>query len=252
MSFDVSTDAYHRFIGRFSGQLAVEFVKLADPTPGERALDVGCGPGAATALLVDLLGAAAVAAVDPSPPFVTAARERFPEADVRQASAERLPFADGSFDISLAQLVVHFMTDPVAGLREMARVTRPGGVVAACVWDHGGGGGPLSDFWEAVHEADPGARDEADLPGVHEGDLARLCSAAGMQSVESSMLTVTVHHSTFDDWWEPYTLGVGPAGDYVRSLDERRRDALRALCHRRLGPAPFDVSGSAWCVRARP
>ena len=156
MSFEVSADAYARLMARFSEPMAVQFADLAGvgsggesgdgPADGsrgaQRVLDVGCGPGALSAELVRRLGS--ICAVDPSEPFVLAARDRLPEADVRLASAEQLPFEDDRFDVTLAQLVVQFMTDPVAGLREMARVTRPGGVVAACVWDRGGGRSPLS------------------------------------------------------------------------------------------------------------
>ena len=148
---------------------------------GERVLDVGCGPGALTRLLVQRLGAAAVSAVDPSESFVTAVRERIPGIDVYRAAAEDLPFADDRFDCAVAQLVVHFMTDPVAGLAEMARVTRPGGLVAACVWDHGTGAGPLSVFWRAVQALDPDARGEATLAGAREGHLAGLFEQAGLQ-----------------------------------------------------------------------
>ncbi|HSR26233.1 MAG TPA: class I SAM-dependent methyltransferase, partial [Candidatus Eisenbacteria bacterium] len=139
MTFDVSGDAYARFMGRFSEPLAARFADLADLRTGQNALDVGCGPGALTAELVRRLGAAAVSAIDPSPPFVEAVRARFPAVDARRGAAERLPFPADGFDHVMAQLVVHFMTDPVAGLREMARVARPAGTVAACVWDHAGG-----------------------------------------------------------------------------------------------------------------
>jgi SAM-dependent methyltransferase len=203
-------------------------------------------------VLVERLSADAVAAIDPSAHFVAATRQRFPGVDVRSGTAERLPFADDSFDRTLAQLVVHFMTDPVAGLREMARVTRPGGVVAACVWDHAGGSGPLAAFWRVVNETDPGAHDESQLPGVREGHLAELCAEAGLQRIESSRLTVTRDYDTFDDWWKPYTLGVGPAGAYVAQLDETRREALRVRCAAQLPPAPFAIAASAWCVRATP
>ena len=125
----------------------------------------------------------AVAAVDPSESFVAAARERNPGVDVRRAAAEDLPFADGEFDAALAQLVVHFMADPVAGLKEMARV---GGVVAACVWDHQGGQGPLGVFWEAVRSLDPDARDESDLAGAREGHLAELFAQAGLGEIEQT------------------------------------------------------------------
>ena len=251
MTFDVSADAYARFMGRFSEPLAVQFVELAQVRAGDRALDVGCGPGGLTARLAERLGAEAVSAIDPSESFVAAIRARLPEVDVRSGVAEQLPFPDDSFDLALAQLVVHFMTDPVAGLREMARVTRPGGLVAACVWDHAGGGGPLATFWQAVQAIDPQARDESGLAGAREGHLAELCETAGLTHIEPRSLTVNVRFATFADWWQPFTLGVGPAGAYVTSLDEARRELLRARCELLLPPAPFEVAASAWCVRAR-
>ncbi|MEU5827832.1 class I SAM-dependent methyltransferase [Micromonospora tulbaghiae] len=252
MGFDVGADAYGRFMGRFAEPLAVRFADGAGVVPGLRALDVGCGTGALTAELAARLGPAAVSAVDPSAPFVAAARERLPEVDIRRASAELLPFPDGGFDVTLAQLVVHFMTDPVAGLREMARVTRPGGVVAACVWDHAGGRGPLTVFWQAVRSLDPDAHDESGLAGAREGDLADLFAAAGLRDVRSSMLTVEVSFASFDQWWEPYTLGVGPAGDHVQRLDAAGRAALRDRCASLLGERwPVEVSASAWTAIGR-
>ena len=251
MTFDVSAESYARFMGRFSEPLAERFAAQARLQPGQRVLDVGCGPGALTAQLVERLGPHAVVAVDPSGPFVAAARARFPDVDVRSATAEQLPFPDDSFDAALAQLVVHFMTDPVAGLREMARVTRPGGLVAACVWDHAGGGGPLATFWRAVHDLDPEAPGEAGLAGAREGHLAELAEAAGLTGIASTSLTAEVRFATVDDWWEPFTLGVGPAGAYVSRLDEAGRDLLRARCAQLLPPAPFEIAASAWCVLAR-
>ena len=251
MTFNVTADAYDRFMGRFSEPLAARFAELAQVQAGQRALDVGCGPGGLTAQLVDRLGADNVSAVDPSASFVAAVRARLPGVDVRSAVAERLPFPDDSFDLALAQLVVHFMADPVSGLSEMARVTRPGGLVAACVWDHAGGSGPLATFWRAGHDIDPHVRDESELPGAREGHLAELCEAARLKDIEPMSLSVTVRFATFDDWWEPFTLGVGPAGAYVARLDEAQRDGLRRRCVQLLPPSPFDISASAWCVRAR-
>jgi SAM-dependent methyltransferase len=250
MAFDVTADAYGRFMGRYSEPLAAQFAELAEVSAGQRVLDVGCGPGALTAQMLDRVGTDAVSAVDPSEPFVAAARKRFPGVDVRAGVAESLPFPDDVFDASLAQLVVHFMTDPVRGLREMARVTRPGGLVAACVWDHGGGRGPLSTFWRAAHDVDPHARDESGLAGAREGDLADLCAAAGLGGVESSELTVRLRFDSFAAWWQPYTLGVGPAGDYVAQLDESHREVLRNRAAELLPSGPFDVAATAWCVRA--
>ncbi len=248
MSFDVAADAYLRFIGRFSEQLAPPFADLAGVRGGQRALDVGCGPGALTAELVRRLGAGAVCAVEPSASFAAAVASRLPGVDVRRAGAERLPFPDAVFDVAMAQLVVHFMTDPVAGLREMGRVTRPGGLVAACVWDHAGERGPLGAFWRAVRELDPAADDESDLAGAREGDLARRFAAAGLGRARAATLTVRARYATFDEWWEPFTLGIGPAGDYVASLDPERRGLLRELCRRLQGPAPFEIDATAWAV----
>ena len=252
MSFTVAADAYDRFMGRYSVPLAPLFADFAGVIGGQRVIDVGCGPGALTTHLVDLLGPPAVTAVDPSEPFVAAARKRHPGVTVEQAAAEHLPFADGAFDAALAQLVVHFMTDPIAGLREMARVTRDDGVAAACVWDHVvGGQGPLRVYWDAVRELDRDAPDESALAGAREGHLAELFDAAGLHGIEESNLTVAVAHASFEEWWEPYTLGVGPAGDYVAGLDPERRDALRERCRAKLPPAPFTVDVRAWCARGR-
>lgn len=251
MSFDVAADAYGRFMGQFSEPLAHEFADFATVTSSQRALDVGCGPGALTAQLVDRLGATAVAAIDPSSSFVRAVSERFPDVDVRQGAAEHLPYPDDAFDAALAQLVVHFMSDPVAGLTEMARVVRPGGVVAACVWDNGGGHGPLSLFWRAVVDVDPAAHDEGHLAGAREGHLVELGTAAGLQDIEPTVLTVKVAYATVADWWDPYTLGVGPAGAYVAGLDERARERLLQRCAELLPEPPFTIEASAWAIRAR-
>ena len=250
MSFDVAADAYDAFMGRWSRLLSVPFADLAEVRSGQTALDVGCGTGALTAVLVERLGPVDVAAADPSTPFVEAMRERFPGVDVREAPAERMPFSEDAFDVSLAQLVVHFMPDPVAGIREMARVTRDGGVVAACVWDHGGQRGPLRDFWAAARTVVPDVDDESELPGTHEGHLEELFAAAGLLGIESSALTVTLRHASFEAWWEPFTRGVGPAGAFVRGLDAVSRVALEAECRRRLpADGPFSLDGVAWAAR---
>ncbi len=250
MTFEVSADAYGRFMGRYSEPLAERFVELVEVRSGQRALDVGCGPGTLIASLVARLGADAVVAVDPSTTFVAAARHRFPDVDVRSAAAEELPFGDGSFDLALAQLVVHFMRDPVAGIAEMARVTRPGGTVAASVWDHAGDGGPLSLFWRAVHDLDPSVGGEAPLAGSREGHLAELFGQAGLDDVRSTELTVDVRHASFEEWWEPYSLGVGPAGGYVAGLDGTQRRAVQDLCRARLPEPPFTVTAKAWVALA--
>jgi SAM-dependent methyltransferase len=249
MSFVVAAEAYDRFMGRYSSPLAPLFADFGRVSDGQRVIDVGCGPGALTEELVRRLGASAVTAVDPSAPFVSAIEKRLPDVDVRLAPAEELPFEGSSFDAALAQLVVHFMRDPIAGLREMARVTRPGGGVSASVWDHGGGHGPLSVLWDVVQEVDPGAQDESGLAGTRGGTLTALFEQAGLREIEETALTVSVEHPTFEDWWEPYTLGVGPAGAYVAGLDPEQQDQLRERCRARLPEPPFVIEARAWSAR---
>ena len=249
MTFEVAAEAYDRFMGRYSQQLSPQLADFAGVRAGQRVLDVGCGPGALTAELVQRVGAEAVSAVDPSEAFVAAARARYPDVDVQRATAEQLPFADGAFDAALAQLVVHFMSDPVAGLRGLKRVTSSGGTVAACVWDHAGERSPLSVFWQAARELDPGARDESDLAGAREGHLGELFAAAGLTSVEETSLEASRRYESFADWWGPFTLGVGPAGAYAQSRNAESREALRTRCEELLPAVPFTLSTWAWAAR---
>jgi SAM-dependent methyltransferase len=180
---------------------------------------------------------------------VEAARVRLPDVDIRLASAESIPFDDGAFDVTLAELVVQFMSDPVAGLTEMGRVTKAGGTIAACVWDHGGDTGALSPFWKVARTLDPGVDDESGLVGVREGQLVEIFEQAGVRDIQSTTLTVHEEFESFEQWWEPFTLGVGPAGAYVARLDDGERAALKRACERSLPTAPFTISASAWTVR---
>jgi SAM-dependent methyltransferase len=249
VTFAVAADSYDKFMGRYSTLLAPQFADLAGVGAGQRVVDVGCGPGALTTELVERVGASNVAAVDPSESFVAAARERHPGVDVQEAPAETLPFADGAFDAALAQLVVHFMADPVQGLTEMARVVRAGGVVAACVWDHAGGQTPLAPFWQAVHELDPDEEGEHNLAGGREGHLTELFREAGLREISETALPIRVEHATFEEWWEPFTLGVGPAGAYAVGLDPEQQAELRERCRQQLPEAPFTLSARAWAAR---
>jgi SAM-dependent methyltransferase len=248
--FDVAAEAYDGYMGAWSRQLSPQLIAFAGVRPGQRVLDVGCGPGALTAELVAMLGAETVTAVDPSGSFVAAARARYPGVDVRQASAEALPFPNGSFDAALAQLVVHFMADPVAGLREMARVTSRGGVLAACVWDFGGGRGPLGPFWEAARETDPNVADESDLAGTRRGQLARIFEIAGLIGVDETAFSATREYASFHDWWEPFTRGVGPGGAFVAALVPERQVELRERCRSILPVGRIVLTAHAWAARA--
>lgn len=249
MTFVVGADEYDRFMGQYSVPLAPKFADFAAVEAGHRVLDTGCGPGALTIELVRRLGPRNVSAVDPSAPFVAAAQERHPGVSVQRAAAEELPFEDRAFDAALAQLVVHFMARPVEGLHEMARVTRKDGVVAACVWDDAGGRGPLSLFWRAARELDPDVVGESHLAGAREGHLGQLLQAAGLRKIEESALSVSVEQPSFEDWWEPITFGVGPAGDYVAGLDAKLQAQLRELCQEMLPAPPFTLTAVAWTAR---
>jgi len=252
MSFDVSGDAYDRFMGRYSLQLAPAFADFAGVEAGQRAVDVGCGTGVLTEELARRLGADHVAGADPSP-MLEACAERVPQAELRQASAEHLPWPDDSFDAALAQLVVHFMDDPAQGVGEMARVTRAGGVVAACTWDFAGGGMKLlGTFWQSVRALDPGADSETS-PFGDRGRLDALWRERGLQEVETEALEVSTHYEDFDELWSSFSRGVGPAGQYLLSARPEQQEAIRSEYFARIGePAgSFELSARAWGVRGR-
>src|SRR5688572_14610166 len=254
--FAVPADAYDRWVGRYSPALARELVRIAGVKAGEDALDVGCGPGALTATLAALLGPDHVAAADPSESFVAACRERNPGVRVELAPAEALPFADGEFDHVLSQLVVNFLTDAPAGLAEMRRVARPGGVITACTWDYAEGMTLVRTFFDSAIALDPAAAEH------DEGRNMRYCSpeelrglwfAAGLSDVEVQPLTVHAAYEGFDDLWAPLEYGVGPVGRYALSLGPAHRAALREEWRRRLGvgEAPFELSARAWAATGR-
>jgi SAM-dependent methyltransferase len=253
-TFHASADAYDQLVGRYGAQLAAALIGFAGVEPGMTAVDVGCGPGALAAELAARLGAASVRAADPSQPFVDACRARLPGVEVVLAPAEALPFADGSADAVLSQLVVNFMADPRAGVREMARVARPGGIVAACVWDYAGEMTLLRAFWDAAREVEPergAAADEgAVMSWCGDGELAELWGDAGLRDVRGGALAVSAAYSGFEDLWSPFPTGVAPSGAFCRSLDEEQQVALRDALRRRLGVGdePFELPARAWAA----
>ena len=251
-TFRTAAEAYDRHVGRYGRELARELCAAAGVRAG-RALDVGCGPGALTTELVALLGAEQVAAVDPSQPFADACRRRLPGVSVELAPAEELPFDDAAFDHALAQLVVNFMTDAAAGVREMRRVTRPGGTIAAAVWDYAGEMTLLRRFWDAAVALDASAADLDEgvcMPFCTPGDLAGLWSSAGLVEVEVAPVVVGAAYDDFEDLWRPLELGVAPTGAYAVSLPPERRAALKGELRRRLGVGdqPFRLTARAWVV----
>lgn len=250
MTFHAPAAAYDRFMGRYLPTLAPALTDLAEVGEGQAVLDVGCGPGGLTVELAARVGTGDVAAIDPAEQFVSACRERVPGADVRVGVAEDLPWSDGSFDVALSCLVVGFMADADRGIAEMARVTRPGGTVAACVWDTTQGGMTmLRTFWTAVRSVDPGVAGERTMAGTREGDLAERFERTGLVDVISGALTARADYLGFDDFWEPLTLRIGPAGAFLASLDDATRDRVREVCREVLPDGAFTLEARAWCAR---
>ena len=253
-TFRASADAYDRLVGRYSAKLASALIGFAVVEPGMHAVDVGCGPGALTAALVNQLGTENVRAADPSEPFVEACRERVPGVEAVVAAAEALPFSDGTSDAALSQLVVNFMRDAHAGVREMGRVTRPGGIVASCVWDYAGEMTLLRAFWDAAREVDPERGAAADegvvMRWCAEGELADLWRAAGLHDVRFGPLVVSATYIGFEDLWSPFPTGVAPSGAFCKSLGDHQRAALHDAYRRRLGvgDGPFELTARAWAV----
>jgi SAM-dependent methyltransferase len=250
--FQGSGDVYDRFIGRYGPALGDAMVDAAGVRSGMRVLDVGCGTGALAEQAAQLVGMANVAAVDPSEPFAEACRARVPEADVRVASAESLPFDDATFDAVLSQLVVNFMSDAPKGVAEMARVAKPGGVVAACVWDYAGEMTLLRKFWDSAKTLDVAAPDEgASMRYASPRELNELWTKAGLADVDVSALDVAADYDDFDDLWSPFLAGIGPAGAFTASLTPDRQIVLRDRLREALDdPAgAFTLTATAWFVR---
>ena len=257
MSFEVPAEVYDRFVGRYSYALCEALADAAGVTAESAVLDVGAGTGVGTRRLVELVGAERVAAVDPTEAWVEELRARCPGIDARVASGEQLPFEDDAFDVALAQLVVNFMRDSEAGVAEMRRVTRAGGVIGACVWDYSGEMPLLRVFWEAATALDADGAKAADertqMRFGRAGELGELWRQAGLVEVEEGEIMVSAEYEGFDDLWEPFTLGVGPAGRYAASLTTEEREALRDEYRRQLA-APddaFRLSARAWFAIGR-
>jgi ubiquinone/menaquinone biosynthesis C-methylase UbiE len=252
MSFAVAGDKYDRFMGRYSRELAPRLIEFAGVDPGMAVVDVGCGPGALTERLVERNGAENVAAADPSEPFVAAATERAPGADVRLAAAEELPWEDDRFDAALSQLAVNFLRDADVGVSEMRRVVRQGGLVAACTWSSGEDMEMLRSFWDAARRLDSGAPDEGSAMRYRSAEeLDELWRRVGLSEVMTDHLRVETSYTGFDDLWEPFTFGVGPAGAYLAKLSPEQREQLRTELFNGLGEpsGAFTLSATACAVR---
>ncbi len=252
--FAVSADAYDRFMGRYSEPLAPLFADFAGVEAGAHVLDVGCGPGALTAELARRVGEERIAAVDPAEHFVERSRARVPGAEIQRAAAEDIPYANGTFDAALSQLVVSFMRDADAGVKEMRRVVRPGGAVAACMWA-AGEMEMLGTFWAAASAVVDSAVRDADLRMRYRNrdELEGLLERAGVKTIRTERLRVESEYEGFDAFWEAMHTAAGPIGAFYAKLDDEQRARLRDECRSRLGhpQGSFTLTAAAWAVCGR-
>jgi SAM-dependent methyltransferase len=253
-----SGDAYEPYVGRWSRAVAHQFLAWLAVPPGRRWLDVGCGPGALSEVILQVASPSEVVGVDPSAGYVAYARSHVPDSRARFeiGDARSLPFAAGAFDSVVSGLVLNFVPEPAAAVAEMARVARLGGTVGAYVWDYAGGMELMRRFWDAAVALDSAARDLDE--GQRFGAICRpeiledLFRGAGLHRVEARAVDVPTRFRDFDDYWTPFLGGQGPAPSYAVSLSEERRAALR---ERIRGDLPIAADGSvslsarAWAVR---
>jgi SAM-dependent methyltransferase len=251
MVFDAGDDAYDRFMGRYSSRLAPHFADFAGLHAGQRALDCGAGTGALTTELVSRLGPESVVVAEPSPRFVDGLKAKFPELDVRLTPAEELPWPDGELDAALAQLVISFVTDAPAAVRELRRVVREGGVVAICMWDLGGGMEMLAAIGRARRVVSDEPVGDERLTNWRPEEMSALFEGAGLRNIVLETLEVEREYSGYDEFWSALLGGAGPAGAFVQTLDAEGKEKMRAATHRELGSpnGPFTLHARCNAVR---
>ncbi|HLK18945.1 MAG TPA: class I SAM-dependent methyltransferase [Bryobacteraceae bacterium] len=249
---------YERFMGRWSRLLARPFLDFANVADSGEFLDVGSGTGALAFTLAERKPRVQVGGIDPSKEYVDYAASKNPSRDrvrFEVGDAQELRFGDGSFDGSLSLLVFNFIPDPLKALKELRRVTKAEGRIAAAVWDYGEGMKMLRTFWDSVVHLDPKADklDERHMRLCRAGELSELWRQGGLKDIEEKPIEIPMHFESFADYWDPFLLGQGPAGAYVKSLDHLHVDALRAEVKKQISPAsekaPFTLSARVWAVR---
>lgn len=259
-SFTVlSAFGYERLMGRWSRMLAEPFIDFAGLANDDKVLDVGCGTGSLTFALPKVADVAAVAAIDFSPVFVEAARQHNtdPRITIAEGDACDLPFADGQFDRALSLLVLHFVPTADKAVAEMRRVVRPGGIVAAAVWDHYGGMSGMRMLWDTLAAQDDEARRARAVycsqPMTRPGQMRESFATRGLEEVRETSLTIWMTYGNFADYWEPLAAGEGPVGKFVAGLDPVRRamaeEAVRAAYEAGEPDGPRAFAATAWACR---
>ncbi len=252
-----TADAYERYVGRWSRPVAAEFLRLLDLPPGLDWVDVGCGTGALSSAILQAAAPRRVRGYDLSPEYVAAARAQVsdPRAEFAQADATALPTAADDCDAAVSGLVLNFVPEHVRALAEMRRIVRPGGTVGVYLWDYAGEMQLIRIFWDAAVELDPSARELDEgvrFPLCQPEPLRELFEAAGLAQVQVRAIDVPTRFRDFDDFWQPFLGGQGPAPGYAMSLDEDRRTVLRELIRSRLPVEPdgsIALSARAWAAR---
>lgn len=252
-------EGYDSFIGRWSRLVALDFLRWLSVPPGGRWLDVGCGTGVLSQAILEGAAPLHVKGVDPSPGFIATAASRIRDtrATFEVGSGEELNGAPGTYDAVISGLVLNFIPDPGKAVSEMERITRPGGIVGAYVWDYAGGMQLLRHFWDAASALDPRAGE------LDEGRRFSICNPvklreifveSDLSAVDTRPIDVQTHFIDFEDYWLPFLSGQGPAPSYVASLTKEYKDALRERVRSLLpisADGTIDLTARAWAVQGR-
>lgn len=252
-----SGDAYERFVGRWSRRVAIEFLRWLAAPRGLAWGDVGCGTGALTSAILSQHEPSSVYALDASTGFISQARQRLqdPRASFARGDATRLPWSSAARDMTVAGLVLNFVRDHASVVREMARVTRPGGRVAAYVWDYAGGMQMVRHFWDAVIAVRPNDAklDQAErFPLCQPAPLQALFESTALGSVRVHAIDIPTVFQNFDDYWKPFLGRTGAAPTYLASVSDEVRELIRTHLKSHLAPTPdgpITLTARAWAVQ---